>query len=192
MRISRSASSARGPTSAASSPAARRRARSIWKKRSCACRKPIARATSSRVAPLTVGMPSVSRVTITLAESPSSRSSPVRVGRLPRSSPRAHTTLAAAPMASKIAIASPTFHSRRRIVLIMVIMGSDRCSKMIQNLAGARPCLRPAAIFARVSAARSRFLESHGLTPDAYTLRNLAMDRQFSTLASPRPSTASR
>ena len=32
--------SARGPTSAASSPAARRRARSIWKKRSCACRKP--------------------------------------------------------------------------------------------------------------------------------------------------------
>ena len=29
-----------GPMSAASSPAARRRARSIWKKRSCACRKP--------------------------------------------------------------------------------------------------------------------------------------------------------
>ena len=112
---------ARGPTSAASSPAARRRARSIWKKRSCACRNPVARATSSRVAPRMVGMPSVSRVTITGAESPSSRSSPVS-GRLPRSSARAHTTLAAAPMASKIAMASPTFHSRRRIVLIMVMM----------------------------------------------------------------------
>ena len=37
------------PTSAASSPAARRRVRSIWKKRSCACRNPVARATSSRV-----------------------------------------------------------------------------------------------------------------------------------------------
>ena len=45
------------PTSAASSPAALRRSRSIWKKRSCACRKPVARATSSAAAAAHDGHP---------------------------------------------------------------------------------------------------------------------------------------
>ncbi len=47
-RCWRSISSARGPTSADSSPAAWRRCRSIWKKRSCACRNPSARTASAR------------------------------------------------------------------------------------------------------------------------------------------------
>ncbi len=54
-RTSRSAVRAAGPKSSESSPAARRRMRSIWKKRSCACRKPVARATSARLRPRTTG-----------------------------------------------------------------------------------------------------------------------------------------
>ena len=51
-------------------PRQRRRSRSIWKKRSCACRKPVARATSRRLAPRTTGTPSASRSTRTGAREP--------------------------------------------------------------------------------------------------------------------------
>src|SRR5262245_55428683 len=58
---------------------------------------------------------------------------PTRAGKLPVSWARAHMASAVAPTARKIAIRSPTFHGRQRIVVSIVDYGSDHCSKMIQN-----------------------------------------------------------
>jgi hypothetical protein len=51
----------------------------------------VARATSSREVPRIVGMPSESRVIVTAADRPESRTAPSSVGRLARSSRRSHT-----------------------------------------------------------------------------------------------------
>ena len=81
-RAARSVGSAAAPNSAASSPAALRRRRSIWKKRSCACRKPVTRATSSRPRARIVGTPSSSRSTTTGAVRPGSTTVPSSTGAL--------------------------------------------------------------------------------------------------------------
>src|SRR5690348_4001489 len=73
------------PTSAASSPAALRRCRSIWKKRSCPCTKPSAQARSARLPAVIVGTPSASRAMVTGAERPCARTVPLVCGRLPAS-----------------------------------------------------------------------------------------------------------
>src|SRR6187402_532279 len=81
---SESTSTVAEPISSESSPAARRLRRSIWKNRSWPCRNPVARATSTRAAPLTVATPFWSRSTVTGPSSPFRERAPSRVGREPR------------------------------------------------------------------------------------------------------------
>ena len=62
--------SATAPNSSDNSPAASRRDRSIWKKRSCACAKPVANARSARERALMTGTPRASRSMVASAARP--------------------------------------------------------------------------------------------------------------------------
>src|SRR5262245_13012012 len=99
---------ATGPNSSDSSPAARRRIRSIWKKRSWACRKPVARATSRRSCPETRGTPRASRSIFTEARRPATARRPSSWGRLATTRDRAQSaatrTTTAAPASTRTAM----------------------------------------------------------------------------------------
>ena len=114
-RASRSISSAGRPKSAASSPAALRRRRSIWKKRSCACRKPVARATSRRLPPRTTGTPSASRSIRTGAPRPATARSPSICGRLARSRALRYAPPPPAARATAATVPPRTSGQRRRL-----------------------------------------------------------------------------
>src|ERR1017187_8324721 len=80
IRAALSRGSAALPKSSDSSPAPRRLRRSIWKNLSWACSQPIARATSIRLEPSTVGTPSASREILTGEARPGSGVEPGRLG----------------------------------------------------------------------------------------------------------------
>ena len=114
-----SASSAAGPTSSESSPAPDLRRVSIWKKRSCPCRKPSARARSRRFAAVTVGTPALSLTTVTFAESPGSRASPSNAGRLAAMTPQNHKPIPAADSTANTAMAASTWRTSFLVIAIL-------------------------------------------------------------------------
>src|SRR5688572_20588549 len=75
---------ATGPNNSDNSPAARRRDKSIWKKRSCACAYPVAYARSEREFAVMTGTPRASRSIVTAAASDGAAAEPSSCGRLCR------------------------------------------------------------------------------------------------------------